>query len=1018
VVQKPSNNDEDAPSSHQTTSNKDLEQPNSRPSVNMDEGIDVISLWNSFGTLMETDKTLDAADPTYFKSNGTDYNDALEDDAEEVEEVFHDQVGGSFNKIKLNNVKGASTPNEEIIPENNLCLCAILESHVANSNLQGLCSKVFKFWHWTSNMLSCVKGPQIILGWNPDIVNVVLISCDDQVMHICVYFKADKKEVIDILGDFNVSLHADEKSTGTSYIDTANLEFYDSFLGSCAVFQPYHVSDHSPAILRVPMISGFKQRPFKFSNILVHNPRFKDIVSNGWQYSMRGFWMFKVVNRLKLLKKPLRKLLYDHGNLCENVKRLRHELDEAQTTLDSDPSNIELREEEVTYLQAFNDATLMEDRFIMQKAKVEWLRLGDANTAYFHSVVKSQVTGNRIDSITNDSGICMEGDQVPLMFIEHYTGFLGQQGVTFPFNSNDLFCNKLTPDIANYMVHDVFDQEIRDAIFSVGDNKALEFFTNGVLLKELNHTIIALIPKVTTPMRINDYRPISCCNVLYICISRIISNRMKESLKYLVRLNQSAFVPGRRIYDNILLTQELMHNYHLDRGTPRCAFKVDIQKAYDTVDWNFLQSILVGFGFNLRMVGWIVECVTSTSFSLGINGSLHGYFKGKRGLRQGDPMSPYLFTLVMEVLNLMLHRRVCVSDCFTYHRYCSKLKSINLCFADDLFLFALGDSDSARVIMDTLEEFKNAFGLTLSLPKPLLISVIAQLICSVLASMHIYWASVFILPTNLMCDLEQLMRGFLWCQGDMCMGKAKVAWDVLCLPKKEGGLNSSACHPSLVGYQTQAQDSRHAEEWDVSSNTDLNLLKCPLCGMQPDSHDHLFFACIFSLQVWEHLKIFTGLSNIPSDLSSIVDFLIPLAKMRSARSVIAKLIFGASCYFIWQERNNRLFMKNKKSHAQVIDSIKATVGLKLLICRFKKTSKVQIEDGLVRAFRAVWKLECSPVVALFSFYKVFPIGFFLGRFFKEAESVGCQVPYVAATGWFQGVVYTLGVFSLLEFLLV
>ncbi|GJY27406.1 reverse transcriptase domain-containing protein [Tanacetum coccineum] len=196
VVQKPSNNDEDAPSSHQTTSNKDLEQPNSRPSVNMDEGIDVISLWNSFGTLMETDKTLDAADPTYFKSNGTDYNDALEDDAEEVEEVFHDQVGGSFNKIKLNNVKGASTPNEEIIPENNLCLCAILESHVANSNLQGLCSKVFKFWHWTSNMLSCVKGPQIILGWNPDIVNVVLISCDDQVMHICVYFKADKKEVL------------------------------------------------------------------------------------------------------------------------------------------------------------------------------------------------------------------------------------------------------------------------------------------------------------------------------------------------------------------------------------------------------------------------------------------------------------------------------------------------------------------------------------------------------------------------------------------------------------------------------------------------------------------------------------------------------------------------------------------------------------------------------------------------------------------------------------------------------
>ncbi|GJU63730.1 putative RNA-directed DNA polymerase, eukaryota, reverse transcriptase zinc-binding domain protein [Tanacetum coccineum] len=129
-----------------------------------------------------------------------------------------------------------------------------------------------------------------------------------------------------------------------------------------------------------------------------------------------------------------------------------------------------------------------------------------------------------------------------------------------------------------------FFKEAWDII--VGDvTKAIkEFFTTGVLVKELSHTIIALIPKVTTPMRIIDYRPISCCNVLFKCISRIIFNRMKESLSLLVSLNKLAFVPGRRISDNILLTQELMHNYHFDRGTPRCAFKVDIQKAYDTID--------------------------------------------------------------------------------------------------------------------------------------------------------------------------------------------------------------------------------------------------------------------------------------------------------------------------------------------------------------------------------------------------------------------------------------------------
>ncbi|GKC40118.1 putative RNA-directed DNA polymerase, partial [Tanacetum coccineum] len=319
----------------------------------------------------------------------------------------------------------------------------------------------------------------------------------------------------------------------------------------------------------------------------------------------------------------------------------------------------------------------------------------------------------------------------------------------------------------------------------------------------------------------------------------------------LVSPNQSAFVPGRCISDNILLTQELMHNYHLDRGSPRCAFKVDIQKAYDTVDWGFLLTILKGFGFHEKMVHWIMECVSTASYSICINGNLHGYFKGKRGLRQGDPLSPYLFTLVMEVLTLMLQRRVMVSNTFSYHRYCDKLNLINLCFADDLFLFAYGDVDSTRVIKEGLDEFKIASGLIPSLPKstayfcnvlnhvkisilnvlpfeegrlpvkylgvPLVSSRLMvrdckelvekvknrihdwrnkslsmagrlQLIRSVIGSMHVFWASVFIIPNGVLVDIEQCMRNFLWSPGASLKGKAKVAWDVVCLPKDEGGL--------------------------------------------------------------------------------------------------------------------------------------------------------------------------------------------------------------------------------------
>nr|GEV14517.1 hypothetical protein [Tanacetum cinerariifolium] len=224
---------------------------------------------------------------------------------------------------------------------------------------------------------------------------------------------------------------------------------------------------------------------------------------------------------------------------------------------------------------------------------------------------------SRIDVITNSDGAVLENDLVPATFVSHYEMFIGMAGAPINFNSINFFNSFLDAKEANYMIREVSEQEIKDALFSIGDDKSPgpdgftavffkeawtiivddvinaigEFFRNGNILKELNHTIIALLPKIKSPTRVTDYRPISCCNVLFKCISKIIANRIKHSLKKIVSYNRSAFILGRSITDNILLTQKLMHNYHLDRGTPRCAFKVDIQKAYDTVDWDFLQAL-------------------------------------------------------------------------------------------------------------------------------------------------------------------------------------------------------------------------------------------------------------------------------------------------------------------------------------------------------------------------------------------------------------------------------------------
>ncbi|GJS03905.1 hypothetical protein Tco_0320413 [Tanacetum coccineum] len=757
----------------------------------------------------------------------------------------------------------------QIIFENKLSVFAILESHVKDSNLVKLCTSIFKHWDWTSNDNLCNKGTRIILGWNHYDVDVTVINQTDQVIHTRIWLKVEKNEVFcsfiyahnryiqrrslwndlcmhnqyirgrswSLLGDFNASLFLADSTARSSTIDIAmrdfkecveaievtdvqcsglqftwnqkpkgsdgilkkldhvmaNLEFSGSFEGAHVIFYPYRTSDHSPTVLKLPSNVKAKPKPFKFSNILVQHSRFKEVVEG---------------------IRP-----------CAN----------------HDPSNIDLRVEEAAYVIAYIDALVLQERFLKQKAKINWLKDGDLNSAYFHKAVKSRTTRNRIDVVTNSDA-----------------------DTTQPLESHNLFDVTLDEGMALDMVRNVSAQEVKEAMFFMGNDKSpgpdgytvaffkeawdivgaeavqaiCEFFTNGKLLKELNHTIIALIPKIQNPTRVNDYRPISCCNVLFKCISKILANRIKESLKVLISPNQSAFVPGRNISDNILLTQELMHNYHLDRGVPRCTFKVDIQKAYDTLDWDFLRLILTCFGFHDRMVAWIMECVTTTSFSLSINGSLHGYFKGKRGLRQGDPLSPYLFTIVMEVLTLIIRRRVRGSNMFTYHRYCSKMELIKLCFTDDLFLFALGDTHSARIIMDALEEFKLVSGLVPSLPKstayfcnvlnhtklailqilpfeegrlpvkylgvPLVSSKLIfrdckeliekvesrlndwknkslsiagrlQLVQSVIASMHVFWASIFILPSRILLEIEQLMRGFLWCNGGMSRGKSKVA---------------------------------------------------------------------------------------------------------------------------------------------------------------------------------------------------------------------------------------------------
>ena len=161
----------------------------------------------------------------------------------------------------------------------------------------------------------------------------------------------------------------------------------------------------------------------------------------------------------------------------------------------------------------------------------------------------------------------------------------------------------------------------------------------------------------------------------------------------LVSMNQPIFIPNKSIFENVLLAQEIVRNYHKETRKSRCAMKVDLVKAYDSVE--FMIHCLHCFGLPMKFLNWINECITSPRFYVCLNGTLVGYFEGKKGLRQGDPLSPYLFVLAMEVFSRIMAECTSKSG-FKFHPNCLKMKLTHLCFANDLLIFSKANVSSKK----------------------------------------------------------------------------------------------------------------------------------------------------------------------------------------------------------------------------------------------------------------------------------------------------------------------------------
>ncbi|KAL2247912.1 UNVERIFIED_CONTAM: hypothetical protein Sindi_2643500 [Sesamum indicum] len=528
-------------------------------------------------------------------------------------------------------------------------------------------------------------------------------------------------------------------------------------------------SDHSPLVLhgdRQSQTGGM----FRFDNYLTHSPEFIPNVQNIWQNTIIGVPMFAVTRKLKALKPVFREQRRKKGDLTLNVQLAKGFLDEAQQLVSSDRQN---------------EAFLQLEHYCRLRR-----------------------VARRILQINDDNGtIHTEPEDIINEFVRYYQNLLGgnRRQITLDIGFLRLWARHvLSNEEAGHLISAFTPDDVKQAVFDIAEDKApgpdgyssgffkeawpvvgqevtkavLEFFSTGKLLKQVNSTLLALIPKV--------------------------------------------------------------------RLRPRCTLKVDIRKAYDTVEWDFLLAVMQLFGFPQTFTRWIEECVTTAAFSIGINGNPHGFFTGARGLRQGDPLSPYPFVLVMEVLHLGLLQLIEQDLQFSYHWKCEPAKVFQLGFADDLLLFCRADLDSLRILKRGLDRFAEWSGLRLNVQKshviisrsaqgwkdqilaimgfqkgqlpmrylglpllssrlsisdcqPLLLNIDAringwegislsyagriQIIKSVLSAMM---ASAFILPKVIIKQIEKRFRTFLW-KGTSTSGYAKVAWKDVCKPFNEGG---------------------------------------------------------------------------------------------------------------------------------------------------------------------------------------------------------------------------------------
>jgi exonuclease III len=505
-------------------------------------------------------------------------------------------------------------------------------------------------------------------------------------------------------------------------------------------------SDHLPILLRMGSrkewrpVDARKKSIFRYEQMWERVGTLKDTIENTWQKSGPAVNFQEVREKILYLQRELDDWAKkDFGSVVKKTADIRKKL----SRLWNLPPTDWVRREETKLSAELDELLLREELMWRQRSRATYIRDGDKNTKWFQQRATWRRKKNTIVKLKDANGAWVEdASKVQEMTSAFFQNLYEAEKEVDPSDILNLITERVDGSMNDQLTKPFTSTEIGDALFQIGPLKApgpdglpgrffqrnwgvlredvvrgvQEFFAKGELPEGINDTMLVLIPKGNDPQSLKDYRPISLCNVIYKVISKCLVNRLRPILDEIISETQSAFIPGRLITDNAIIAFECFHKIQHCKN-PRdnyCAYKLDLAKAYDRVDWGFLKGVLRKFGFCNKWVEWVMQCVSSVRYSVKCNGELLEPFSPKRGLRQGDPLSPYLFLFIADGLVHLLRKEM-VENTLSPIKIARNSPGIsNLLFADDSLIFFKAEPRQAETIKRVLTKFQKCTGQLLS----------------------------------------------------------------------------------------------------------------------------------------------------------------------------------------------------------------------------------------------------------------------------------------------------------------